>query len=505
MTVTTAAATARRAVADVFAGRALLAFYVAVLAVALFGSAQGVESWIGWVAPAAFGAVLLAELGGVALSVFADNRRQKGERALVARMLSAAFAAGAIAVQLRGHTDAAGRFPTSIGLFFAGFSAAGYVIYLLDSAAKRRDALRAAGKLAEPPPAYGAYQWTRHPWLTARARRLAVANAEVRLVERITSVEQHGDGTPTTPLLGRAASLAQAAADIAEERRVAGVAKTLRRRVAAGVDPTMAKVAVHSWDLSKVAAGIAERADYPALTGLLAAELTPARIHAGVTARNRRGGFGRRKTDETPAAAVEQTALETAPQTDADRPETAPPAWPGSAPARTRFLPIVAAAPAVVEPVTPEPVLPEQPQQTAPIYVPPVPPQMTRHQQTAPQTGPDPAPADLVDDPEPLDPADTPDLADPVDERPDPTLPVIPWTMKDHLAKVMTAHRDWPLTIALPSKHPECLTVSKILTAIDKRGKQTGVDIRTMLLTLSGTPEAAERAVGVAEPAPATA
>ncbi|WP_431935755.1 hypothetical protein [Micromonospora sp. RP3T] len=504
MTVTAAAQATRRAVADVFAGRALLAFYAAVLAVALFGSAQGVHGWIKWAPPAAFGAVLLAELGGVALSVFADNRRQKGERALVARIMSATFAAGAIAVQLRGHTDAAGNFPTGVGVFFAGFSAAGYVIYLLDSAAKRRDALRDQGKLAEPPPAYGAYQWTRHPWLTARARRLAVANAETRLVERITSTEQHGDGAPTTPLLGRAASLAQAAADIAAERRLAGISKTLRRRVATGVDPTMAKVAVHSWDLSKVAAGIAEHADYPALTGLLAAELTPARIHAGVTSHHRAWrwfGWFRQSTETTQTATtVAEQTEQTAPQTAADQPETAPPAWPGSAPAGARLQPIIAAAPAPA-PVDPEPVLPELP---AGIVVPPVPPQMPRHQQTAPQTAetdrqtdPDPEPDDQINDgPAPVDPPD---------EKQEQPLPAISWTMRAHLAKVITAHPNWAVFITMPSKHPDALTVAKIGAATGISGKQTLVDIRTLLLALSGTPEAAERAVGVAEPATASA
>lgn len=494
MTVTTAAAAARRAVADVFAGRALKAFYIAVLAVALIGSTQGLKGWIHWITPAAFGATLLAELGGVALNAFADGRRQKGERALAARVLGAGFAVGAIAVQLRGHahTDGAGLRLTSVGLFFAGFSAAGYIVFLLDSAAKRRDALRDAGKLAEPPPVYGAYQWCRHPLLTARARRLAVTNAETRLVERITSREQGGFEVATTPLLGRAGSLAAAAAQVAEERRLAAIRKALRGRITDGVDPTMATIAVHTYDLARVAQGIADGADYPALTKLIADELTPARIHAGVTARRaRRTWFSRGdavQTNEIVAALAPVSAPETdetAPETVETDPAPVVSAWPVTAPAGARLLPIV---PAVAPAPEPEPT-----PATTPIVVPRLPLPMARRTSETVETAPE---TDRGQAPAPTD-------ENPADQA--PPLPPIAPALLPHLAKVMAAHRDWYLTITMSSRHPEALTYAKIKAAIGMTGQQLCADIRTALLSLCGTPEAAEEFVGVAETATAAA
>jgi hypothetical protein len=487
MTTAAAAATAaRRAIGDVIAGRALLAFYFAVLVVALFGSAQGATSLLGWWFWTAFGAVAPPELGGVALSIFADRRRQKGERALAARVLSAVFAGGAVAVQLAGHTGPAGAV-TAAGYFFAGFSAAGYAIYLLESAAKRRDALRKAGKLAEPPPVYGAYQWFRHPWLTARARRLAVANAEVRLIERLTSREQDGLDQPTTPLLGRAASLAAARAEIAEERRLAAIGKALERRIAAGVDPTMATIAVNTWDLSKVAAGIAKGADYPALTELLAAELTPARIHAGVTARRtRRVWFTRGDAPQTqeivaalapaPARETAETAPETAPETVETDPTPAPAATLPVVPDGARLLPIRCAV--SLRP-TPEP---------APVSPAPPAPQTMETLETAPAGDH----VDQVDeDPTPVSPA--------------PALPPIAPHLLPHLAKVMAEHRDWPHGVSLPGRHPDALTYSKIKAATGMTGQQLCFDVKSALQALSYYPQAAEAYVGVHEPATAAA
>ncbi|MFI7608856.1 hypothetical protein ACIBTV_27600 [Micromonospora sp. NPDC049366] len=519
MTTAAAAATAaRRAVADVFAGRALKAFYIAVLAVALVGSTQGVTGWIGWAPPAAFGATLLAELGGVALSVFADARRQRGERAIAAQLLSAAFAAGAIAVQLRGHAAPGGGL-TSVGYFFAGFSAAGYVIYRLDSAAKRRDALRLAGKLAETPPVYGAYQWGRHPWLTARARRLAVANAETRLVERLTSREAGGPDQPTTPLLGRAASLAAAVAEVAAERRTAAIGTALRRRITAGVDPTMATIAVHTYDLDRVAQGIADSADYPALTGLLAAELTPGRIADGVTARHRRGrtwrwfGWFRRpqetlQTNEIVAQLAAETAPETG-ETDRETVETAPetvetaPETVETAPETAETDPAPAPAPAL--PVVPARVtlLPircaaslRRPPAPEPIVVRPLPAPMARR-----------APETMETDRETAETSPAGGRVDQVDDDPAPALPVpeVAPSLLPYLAKVMTAHRDWHLTIKLPGRHPEALTYAKIKAAAGITGQQLCADIRTTLLSLHTSPEIAEAYLGVRETADATA
>lgn len=235
-----------------YAGRL---FYGVVLAVALAGSSQAASGWLGWWIGFAIIAVGVVELGAVVLSVHADQRRMLGERAIPARLLSASLAAGAVAGNYFGHY--------SIGqsVFFAGVSAFGYAYYLIQSSARRRDALRKAGKLEGTAPVYGIFAWMRHPALTLRARGLALA----------------------TPELGKLGSLAEARAWLRAERRVAAIETALRRRIADHVDPTMAAIAVNTYDMDEVARRLAAGADYAGLTALLADELLPARLHAPTT------------------------------------------------------------------------------------------------------------------------------------------------------------------------------------------------------------------------------
>jgi hypothetical protein len=80
--------------------------------------------------------------------------------------MAAVVAAG---INLAGHW---GDWLPAIG--FTGLSAFAYCSWLMQSNARRRDALRAAGKLAATPPVYGVAQWVREPGLTKRARTLAV-------------------------------------------------------------------------------------------------------------------------------------------------------------------------------------------------------------------------------------------------------------------------------------------------------------------------------------------
>jgi hypothetical protein len=232
----------------------LRTFYAVVLLVALAGQTIAATTWLHWPLVAALVAVAAVELGGVALSAHADARRQLGERALAARLLSAGVAAGAVAVNWLGHAD------HLQGGFFAGMSALGYTVWLVDSAARRRDQLRRARMLPPAPPAYPWRQWLRHPLLTARARELALAD----------------------PTLGLYRSLEEARAAIRRERRQAAIAKVLHRKVRAAVDPTMADIAVAVYDLDEVAARLAGAADYDGFTSLIAAELAAPRV-AGVT------------------------------------------------------------------------------------------------------------------------------------------------------------------------------------------------------------------------------
>lgn len=89
-----------------------------------------------------------------------------GQRRFALSLMAAVVAAG---INLAGHW---GDWLPAIG--FTGLSAFAYCSWLMESNARRRDALRAAGKLAATAPVYGVAQWVREPGLTKRARTLAV-------------------------------------------------------------------------------------------------------------------------------------------------------------------------------------------------------------------------------------------------------------------------------------------------------------------------------------------
>ena len=243
---------------------AVRAFYAVVLATALTGASTAAAGWLNWHIGFAVVVVAAVELGGVVLSMHAAARRQLGEGALASRLLSAAVAAMAVSVNWFGHAHHQGQ-----AAFFAGMSLLGYCVYLIDSSAGRRDALRAAGKLEDTSPAYGLWQWVSHPGITRRARLLAQANAAVRLAE---------GPHPTTPRLARMASLAAAREQVRAERRQAAISTSLRERIAKAAGDKMADIAVHTYDLDEVARRLAAGADYDGLTALLAADLTAAKL-----------------------------------------------------------------------------------------------------------------------------------------------------------------------------------------------------------------------------------
>lgn len=177
-------------------------------------------------------------------------RRRLGERAIPARTLSAAVAVFAVGFNWVGHGD------HRQGAFFAGMSALGYTVWLVNAEARRRDQLRTDGKLPPTPPAYGTWQRLRHPGITRRARLLFLAN----------------------PQLGVHGSLAAARAQQRAEQRQAAIAQALRQKVTAAVDPLTARIAVATFDLDEIAARLAASADYDGLTTLIAADLTPHRL-----------------------------------------------------------------------------------------------------------------------------------------------------------------------------------------------------------------------------------
>ncbi|MDH6460095.1 hypothetical protein M2302_000246 [Micromonospora sp. A200] len=229
--------------------RTVRVFYAVVLATALGGSVTAAAAWLDvpwWVA---VGPIAAAELGGVVLMRHANDRRKLGERAFAAMGLSFAFAALAVATNVLGHAH------IGMAAFFGGFSALGYLVYLLIQGAERRDALRAAGKLEDTAPAYGVWQWVRHPGITRRARLLAQAGS-----------------------LPRGASLAAAREQVRAERRQKAIATALDKLIREKAGPVMAEIAVNTYDVEHIARRIAERADLDGYAALISGDLTPAKL-----------------------------------------------------------------------------------------------------------------------------------------------------------------------------------------------------------------------------------
>jgi hypothetical protein len=225
-------------------------FYGTVLTIAAAGSSMAAQEWLGWILPAAIAAIVAVELGAVALSIHADERRQLGEAALPARILSAAVALGAVALNWFGHAD------KMQAAFFAGMSALGYCVWLINAGARRRDALRADNLLPPVAPVYGLVRWVTSPIATHQARALALRDPELGLYGSIAAVR---DGAR------RAA-------------RLKAIAHLLKAKIERTIGKDEAAIAVHTYDMDRIAAGLADAADYDGLVKLLGANLTPAAI-----------------------------------------------------------------------------------------------------------------------------------------------------------------------------------------------------------------------------------
>lgn len=275
------------AVSGKTAGRLGAAFYTTVAAIALAGQSLAARDWLGWPLPLAVVAVSALELGGIALAARADFRRRLGERAIAARTLSAAVAVFAVVFNWAGHGN------HLAGGFFAGMSALGYAVWLINSGDRRRDQLRATGRLAAAPPEYEMWQWLRHPLITRRARALAKAN----------------------PTLGLYPSLVAAAEQVRQEKRTAAISKALRRKLSAAVDPVTASIAVHTYDLDAIADRLAGAADYDGMAALLAADLTPQRLTAATDTTPARRWWPHRKVTPDSIAVSGRPAITNTPDT----------------------------------------------------------------------------------------------------------------------------------------------------------------------------------------------
>lgn len=264
----------------------LTIFYAAMAAIALYGQSDGLMTWLGINRLTALLVGLAVELLAAVLLAFADWRRtDRGEQAIAARALSITVALGVAALNFYGHDASVGQ-----RMLFTGASLAAYGVWTLHSNARRRDALRAAGRLAAQPPVFGLSMWLRSPRVTWWARHHATAD----------------------PTLTVYAALAVAERAIADTKRERAIAAALRRKLARSLDSTSADIAMVSYDLDRVAAGLAKSVDYDRLTGLLAADIDADRIAEGKP--------GKRHNAAPAAASVAGMAR----VDDADKPQPKP-------------------------------------------------------------------------------------------------------------------------------------------------------------------------------------
>jgi hypothetical protein len=226
-------------------------FYLAVLVVALYGTATGAVAAFGlpwWIS---ISGTFALELGGVTFLSHADVRRRLGEHATAPRLLGAAITGAAATFNVLTHPD------PLLGGFFALMSVLGFVSWWLDAENKRRDRLRARGHLPAPAPAYQLWShWIRRPVITSHARSIAKAHPE----------------------LGLYGSLEAAATVRRRQRRNAALADALHRRIQSAVGAEMARIAVLTYDMDEVARRLRATADYDGLTALLAGDLTAERL-----------------------------------------------------------------------------------------------------------------------------------------------------------------------------------------------------------------------------------
>ena len=238
------------------AERAAWVFYI----IAAAGSTIG-QIWVGVQTPpwpadldwwwrammvAPFAAVI--DVGGVVTSAFADARQRLGENAYGWRILSAGAVTTGVAINILGHADV-----PYLAVVFGGLGVFAYTVWLLHAAARRRDALRVAGKLADTAPVYGFAQWRREPAVTRRARSLALAYGYT-LHESLDAARQL----------------------LRDEKRRAALAQHVETLIRSRhSDPVRAAIAATTLDIDAVAAALTAQADVAGWARVIGADLLP--------------------------------------------------------------------------------------------------------------------------------------------------------------------------------------------------------------------------------------
>ncbi|MGX7672984.1 hypothetical protein [Plantactinospora sp. DSM 117369] len=191
---------------------------------------------------------IVIDLGGAVTAAFADWRQRLGEAAYGWRILSAAWVTVGVTTNIVGHADV-----PYLAVVFGGLGVFAYAIWLMHSAARRRDALRAAGKLADTAPVFGIVQWWREPAVTRRARSLAVAQ-RLPLHQALDMARQQ----------------------LRDEKRRAALATHVETLIRSRHDdPVRADIAATTLDLDAVAAALTAQADVPGWARVIGADLTP--------------------------------------------------------------------------------------------------------------------------------------------------------------------------------------------------------------------------------------
>ncbi len=241
------------------ADKVAYAFYATAAAAALVGQVWAGVTHIPWpdsgfsqllkivlVTPA----VAVLELGGVATAALADLRRRKGEQAYAYRAMSFFAALVAVVFNVVGHWRPEERF---LAFGFGGLSAFAYVLWLIHSSARRRDALRRAGQMRETGPVYGIVQWAREPRVTWLARSLAI---------------EHGYGLYE--------SLRAAQHQIRNKSRRDAIAGTVAEYIRSEhQDERLAKIAETTYDPDRLAGMLEERINYEVITSKLTKAISP--------------------------------------------------------------------------------------------------------------------------------------------------------------------------------------------------------------------------------------
>jgi hypothetical protein len=214
---------------------------------------DGLDWWWRAVFVAPFAAVI--DLGGVVASAFADWRQRLGESAYGWRILSAGSVTVGVAINVVGHHDV-----PYLAVVFGGLGVFAYAVWFMHSAARRRDALRVAGKLADTPPVYGIAQWWREPAVTRRARSLAMAH-RYPLHESLDIARQQ----------------------LRDEQRRTALAKHVETLIRSRHDdPVRAAIAATTLDIDAVATALTAQADVTGWARVIGADLLPPPLPADV-------------------------------------------------------------------------------------------------------------------------------------------------------------------------------------------------------------------------------